>query len=241
MDNPLKRSFDLSFKDEDEQPGPEEKVDHDTAFDQSEGAASFLNEQSDPFTEGDDGEELPDEMKDQQFTSDDEEEEEEEMEEVDRGAVEDVLATLNDDYEPQGRNKSEDRGAVEDVLRSLNGGEQGKYDFHEEDEVPEEFKDDEEEEEEMDEVVASVLSDLEESRVNEDEDPCWDGYTMVGMKQGENGEEVPNCVPEEDADNYDANESASLTGEKVMEAVLQDQVQELSRLDKLAEKVLRNE
>jgi hypothetical protein len=29
------------------------------------------------------------------------------------------------------------------------------------------------------------------------EDPCWEGYTMVGMKQ-ENGREVPNCVPDDD-------------------------------------------
>jgi hypothetical protein len=29
--------------------------------------------------------------------------------------------------------------------------------------------------------------------------PCWDGYVMVGTKT-ENGREVPNCVPEEDAD-----------------------------------------
>ena len=29
------------------------------------------------------------------------------------------------------------------------------------------------------------------------QDPCWDGYTMVGMKE-ENGREVPNCVPDDD-------------------------------------------
>ena len=27
-------------------------------------------------------------------------------------------------------------------------------------------------------------------------DPCWKGYTMVGMKD-KNGKKVPNCVPEE--------------------------------------------
>lgn len=26
-------------------------------------------------------------------------------------------------------------------------------------------------------------------------DPCWDGYTQVGMKM-KNGKKVPNCVPE---------------------------------------------
>lgn len=25
-------------------------------------------------------------------------------------------------------------------------------------------------------------------------DPCWDGYTQVGMKM-KNGKKVPNCVP----------------------------------------------
>jgi len=29
------------------------------------------------------------------------------------------------------------------------------------------------------------------------EDPCWDGYQMVGTKKGAGGKEVPNCVPEE--------------------------------------------
>jgi hypothetical protein len=30
--------------------------------------------------------------------------------------------------------------------------------------------------------------------------PCWDGYTQRGMKPGENGRMVPNCVPVEKAD-----------------------------------------
>lgn len=231
MDNPLKRSFDLNYKDEEDQPDPSEKVDHDTAFDQSQGAASFLNEQSNPFvTEEED--ELPDEMKDQQFGSEDEEDEEE-MEEIDRGAVENVLAKLNDDYEPQGRNENDDRGAVEDVLRSLNHGEQGKYDFHEGDHA-------EEEEEEMDEIVADVLSDLnEDEQINEDEeDPCWEDYTMVGKKTDENGNEVPNCVPEDEAENYDPDEYASIDEDEVMKAVLEDLTSELDRLDQLAERVL---
>lgn len=29
---------------------------------------------------------------------------------------------------------------------------------------------------------------------NKDENPCWDGYEMVGMKE-KDGKEVPNCVP----------------------------------------------
>jgi hypothetical protein len=39
----------------------------------------------------------------------------------------------------------------------------------------------------------------------DEEDPCWDGYTMVGMKT-ENGRQVPNCVPNDDVP--DANLSA---------------------------------
>lgn len=39
--------------------------------------------------------------------------------------------------------------------------------------------------------------------LDKDEDPCWEGYTMVGQK--ENGD--PRCVPEEDVDNYDSDKS----------------------------------
>lgn len=31
----------------------------------------------------------------------------------------------------------------------------------------------------------------------EKENPCWDGYVMVGMKDGKDGKKVPNCVPED--------------------------------------------
>ena len=30
--------------------------------------------------------------------------------------------------------------------------------------------------------------------LNEDENPCWKGYEMIGMKK-KNGRDVPNCVP----------------------------------------------
>lgn len=42
----------------------------------------------------------------------------------------------------------------------------------------------------------------EVNRVLSEDDPCWDNYTMVGMKM-KDGEEVPNCVPEEDAESYE--------------------------------------
>jgi hypothetical protein len=34
--------------------------------------------------------------------------------------------------------------------------------------------------------------------LNEDENPCWKGYEMVGMKM-KDGKEVPNCVPKNEA------------------------------------------
>ncbi len=35
-----------------------------------------------------------------------------------------------------------------------------------------------------------------------EDDPCWENYTMVGMKQ-KNGKLVPNCVPDDDVENYE--------------------------------------
>lgn len=67
------------------------------------------------------------------------------------------------------------------------------------------------------------LSDIEEKFVNnmsydtsysesmnEDENPCWKGYEMVGMKM-KNGKEVPNCVPK----NESVNEAASRTAKEI--------------------------
>lgn len=36
---------------------------------------------------------------------------------------------------------------------------------------------------------------FELTQTNEDDDPCWKNYKMVGMKT-KDGKEVPNCVPE---------------------------------------------
>lgn len=35
------------------------------------------------------------------------------------------------------------------------------------------------------------------AEAKDDENPCWTGYVMVGMKKNEDGKMVPNCVPEE--------------------------------------------
>ena len=34
----------------------------------------------------------------------------------------------------------------------------------------------------------------ESDNLKEEDNPCWDGYEMVGMKD-KDGKEVPNCVP----------------------------------------------
>jgi len=39
---------------------------------------------------------------------------------------------------------------------------------------------------------------INESDLQEDEDPCWEDYEMVGMKT-KNGKKVPNCVPKKEA------------------------------------------
>jgi hypothetical protein len=46
-------------------------------------------------------------------------------------------------------------------------------------------------------VTESQLVRLLESIKEEDKNPCWDGYEMVGMKE-KDGKEVPNCVPLEE-------------------------------------------
>jgi hypothetical protein len=40
--------------------------------------------------------------------------------------------------------------------------------------------------------------------MNEDKDPCWKGYEMIGMKK-KGGRKVPNCVPKNE--DYDPNEA----------------------------------
>lgn len=249
--NSLKRSFPLEFKQTDEQKEGcgcgcgDNAQDLQESFSQDSGVASFLKEQSNPFV-NEEEDELPDEMKDQQFTSDDEEEDDDENMDEGRGAVEEVLGDLNPNYEPKTQNEDTGRGAVDDVLRSLDQGNGDGYGLSEEDDtiqnevdqvvasvVNEEEEEEElEDEEEIDEILASVLED--NARLNE-EDPCWDGYTMVGKKTGENGEQVPNCVPEEDADNY---QEEGIQRDELLDTVLEDQVRELTELDYLAEKVL---
>ena len=59
--------------------------------------------------------------------------------------------------------------------------------------------------------VADEMMVMEESEdLDEEDDPCWDGYEMVGMKN-KDGKEVPNCVP--------IKESAKLSEEQIDELI----------------------
>jgi hypothetical protein len=37
---------------------------------------------------------------------------------------------------------------------------------------------------------------VDEGEMSEDDNPCWKGYEMIGMKT-KDGKEVPNCVPKD--------------------------------------------
>jgi len=54
-----------------------------------------------------------------------------------------------------------------------------------------------------------ALSILENGEIQA-EDPCWEGYTQVGMKPGPGGEEVPNCVPDDDVPDAEGYENRAL-------------------------------
>jgi len=59
-----------------------------------------------------------------------------------------------------------------------------------------EFEDAEKDSDDI-ETVAEAKDDFEG-------DPCWENYTMVGTKVDENGNEVPNCVPDDDVPDAEA-------------------------------------
>jgi len=54
-----------------------------------------------------------------------------------------------------------------------------------------------------------------------EDDPCWDGYVMVGFKTDEFGNEVPNCVPEEDAEAMSSVAASVGTDEDLSDETLQ--------------------
>ena len=54
-----------------------------------------------------------------------------------------------------------------------------------------------------------------------EDDPCWDGYVMVGFKTDEFGNEVPNCVPEEDAEAMSSVAASLGTDEDLSDDTLQ--------------------
>ena len=42
-------------------------------------------------------------------------------------------------------------------------------------------------------IIKKGLGDVDEIDLKS---PCWDGYEMIGWKKGDNGQKVPNCVPQ---------------------------------------------
>jgi hypothetical protein len=48
---------------------------------------------------------------------------------------------------------------------------------------------------EVNNVIKQIVA-KKKSKKMKSEDPCWEGYEMVGKKT-KNGKEVPNCVPKE--------------------------------------------
>jgi hypothetical protein len=49
------------------------------------------------------------------------------------------------------------------------------------------------------------LRDDWEDRLVQQDDPCWDGYTMVGLQD----DGTPRCVPDDDVENYDEDKAAT--------------------------------
>lgn len=43
-------------------------------------------------------------------------------------------------------------------------------------------------------LIKSFIKEKKKKKMSPDENPCWDGYEMVGTKM-KDGKEVPNCVP----------------------------------------------
>ena len=55
-----------------------------------------------------------------------------------------------------------------------------------------------------------LTSEMNEETIQEDADPCWKGYKMVGMKN-KNGRKVPNCVPGEGVPSMKKEDAANPT------------------------------
>jgi hypothetical protein len=74
------------------------------------------------------------------------------------------------------------------------------------------------------------MLDFQPESIEEDDDPCWDNYQMVGMKK-KNGKEVPNCVPEgvEEYTIEEAEEVYGPLGEELSEAEYQGRKVELNK------------
>lgn len=55
---------------------------------------------------------------------------------------------------------------------------------------------------------------LKLSQILEESNPCWSGYTQVGIKE-KNGKKVPNCVPLKEEEVQDINEEYNVLDEEL--------------------------
>jgi len=83
-----------------------------------------------------------------------------------------------------------------------------------------------------DEIEVQALGDVsgDLTGLAKQESPCWDGYVMVGTKTVD-GRDVPNCVPEEDAEPMEEQASDEATQQAVATAVLERQLDYLAQSD----------
>jgi len=81
-----------------------------------------------------------------------------------------------------------------------------------------------------DDLEIQALGDVSDdlgTAITEEESPCWDGYVMVGTKTVD-GREVPNCVPEEDAEPMEEQARDEATQQAVATSVLEQQLDALA-------------
>lgn len=77
-------------------------------------------------------------------------------------------------------------------------------------------------------VANYMMSEIDEAKKMEGEDPCWDDYKMIGTKK-KNGKEVPNCVPE----SVQESDSARLRMAKALQKAKDDRERSERNADKL--------
>jgi hypothetical protein len=91
--------------------------------------------------------------------------------------------------------------------------------------------------------------DEEKQEWKDDENPCWDGYVMVGTKIDENGNEVPRCVPEEeveesekdrDTENSSMGDNSDENGDGEQDAKLDELLEKTDNIGENVEEVQKS-